>query len=131
MYEVVIAMEEALKESLAKAKTTRDKIRALITTELNFIHGEAGNATAVLIYEWRVLSTEQQQKMLKGRENYFRYWHESLQQAKADGLTEVEPEYLRQLLHGALAWTTYWYKSDGKLSIEQLSDRALTLVIKG
>ena len=130
MHEVVIAMEEALKDSLVKAETTRDKIRALITTELNFIHGEAGNATAVLIYEWRVLSKEQQQKILKGRETYFKYWHEWLEQANADGLTEIEPEYLRQLLHGALAWSTYWYKSNGKLSIEQLTDRVLTLVIK-
>lgn len=130
MLEVVIAMEEALKDALAEAETTRDKIRALITTELDFIHGEAGNATAVLIYEWRVLSREQQQKILKGRENYFKYWHETLQQAKADGLTVIEPEYLRQLLHGALAWTTYWYKPDGKLSVEQLSDRALTLVVR-
>ncbi len=45
-------------------------------------------------------------------------------------LTVIEPKYLRQLLHGALAWTTYWYKPNGKLSIEQLSDRALTLVVK-
>ena len=128
--EVVIAMEEALKDSVAKAETTRDKIRALITTELNFIHGEAGDASAVLIYEWRVLSAEQQQKILQGRENYFRYWHETLRQANEDGLTTVEPECLRQLLHGALAWTTYWYKPDGKLSIEQLADRALALVVK-
>jgi len=125
-----MAMEEALKESLAEAETTTDKIRALITTELDFIHGEAGNATAVLIYEWRVLSEEHQQELLEGRDNYFRYWHETLQQAKAEGLTVIEPKYLRQLLHGALAWTTYWYQPDGKLSIEQLSDRALSLVVK-
>ena len=130
MLEVVMAMEEALKESLAEAETTTDKIRALITTELDFIHGEAGNATAVLIYEWRVLSEEHQQELLEGRDNYFRYWHETLQQAKAEGLTVIEPKYLRQLLHGALAWTTYWYQPDGKLSIEQLSDRALSLVVK-
>lgn len=130
MHEVVVAMESAVKVSLASAKTTRDKVQALITTELSFIHGAAGNATAVLVYEWRDLSRDRQQQILKGRQAYFRYWQQTLEQARAEGLTVVEPEYLRQLLHGALAWTTYWYQPDGKLSLSQLADRALTLAIK-
>ncbi len=130
MHEVVVAMEEALRLSLALAESTRDRVRTLITTELGFIHGEPGNATAVLIYEWRSLSPDKQQQLLKGRQAYFEYWQQTLEQAEAEELIVVEPEYLRQLLHGALAWTTYWYRPDGALSIEQLADRALALVIR-
>lgn len=130
MHEVVIAMEEALRDSLEKAETTREKVRALITTELHFIHGEAGDATAVLIYEWRALSKDRQREILEGRQTYFQYWQQTMEQAQAEGLTVVEPKYLRQLLHGALAWTTYWYRSDGELSLSELADRAMTLAIK-
>ncbi len=130
MQEVVIAMEEALKNALAAAETTHDKVRALIATELNFIHGEAGDATAVLVFEWRDLSTEKQQEILKGKAAYFQYWQTTLQQAQSEGLTVVEPEYLRQLLHGALAWTTYWYRPEGELSLTELTDRAMTLAIR-
>lgn len=130
MQEVVVAMEEALRASLALAETTRDKVRTLITTELMFIHGEAGDATAVLMHEWRSLSPDQQQKLLQNRKAYFGLWQQTLERARTEGMTVVEPEYLRQLVHGALAWTTYWYRPGGKLSLDQLADRALTLAIK-
>ena len=130
MQDVVVEMEEALRASLALAETTRDKVRTLIMTELSFIHGDASDATAVLMHEWRNLSPEQQERLLKGRKAYFGLWQQTLERAREEGMTVIEPEYLRQLLHGALAWTTYWYRPGGKLSLDQLADRALALAIK-
>lgn len=130
MNEVVIAMEEALRVELAAAQNPREAVRALITTELAFLHGVAGDATAVLIFEWRSLSPELQGKILQRREAYFRYWQDTLGQARNAGLTVIEPELLRQLLHGALAWSTYWYRPDGALTVGQLADRAFAMVIR-
>ncbi len=130
MNEVVIAMDEALKAALTDAKTTRDKVRALILIELKFIHGKTGNATAVLVHEWRALSEERQQQVLKGREVYFQFWQKTLIQAKKEGMIVVEPECLRQLIHGAIAWTSNWYLPEGELSIDELADRILSLAIK-
>ncbi len=130
MHEVVLAMDDALATALAEATTTRDKILAIIHTELAFIHGKTGDATAVLIYEWRALSEKRQRQVLKVRKNYFKLWEEVFAQAHAEGLTLVEPEYLSQLLHGAMAWTTYWFKQGGKLSQDELANRVLALAIK-
>ena len=130
MNEVVITMEEALQVELAAAQNPREAVRALITTELAFLHGIAGDATAVLIFEWRSLSPELQGRILERREAYFSYWQDTLGQAQNAGLTVIEPELLRQLLHGALAWSTYWYRPDGALTVGQLADRALTMVIR-
>ncbi len=130
MSEVVKAMDEVLKTALEEAKTIGDKVRVLIANELCFIHGEKADATAVLVYEWRALSNACQQQIMQGRTDYFALWQDTLCQAETNGLIAVEPEYLRQLLHGAIAWTSHWYKSDGKLSLEELTDRIMALAVK-
>lgn len=130
MNEVVIAMDEALKTSLEQAASTRDKVRVLIENELLFINGKTRDASAVLVYEWRALSEERQKQVLAGRQHYFQLWHDTLAQAQAEGLTVVEPDVLRQLIHGAIVWTVYWYDSEGELSMEELVDRILSLAIK-
>ncbi len=131
MKEVVVSMETALALALEEADTTEQKIRTLIVIELAFIHGKTRNATAVLISEWRSLTEEQQQYLLKERKAYFDLWHEVLAQAQQEGLTHIEPIYLRQLLNGAIVWTAYWYKPGGALSMSALVERVLGLAING
>jgi len=130
MSEVVKTMDEVLKTALEEAKTINDKVRVLIAIELRFIHGETADATAVLVYEWRALSNTYQQQIMQGRANYFALWQDTLSQAEKSGLIVVEPEYLRQLLHGAIAWTSHWYKRDGKLSLDELTNRIMALAVK-
>jgi len=130
MSEVVKTMDEVLKTALEEAKTISDTVRVLIEIEFCFIHGETADATTVLVYEWRALSNDCQQQVMQGRADYFALWQDTLCQAEANGLIAVEPEYLRQLLHGAIAWTSHWYKCDGKLSLDELTDRIMALAVK-
>ncbi|MBD2858803.1 TetR/AcrR family transcriptional regulator [Spongiibacter sp. KMU-158] len=130
MNEVVIAMEERLQVRLSAATSTRDKVRALIENELQFIHGPTGDATAVLIYEWRALSEPLQQKILERRRAYFKLWHDTLIKAEEEALITVEPDCLRQLLHGAIVWSIHWYQPQGPMPLESLVDQVLSLAIK-
>lgn len=127
MNEVVIAMDAALKQSLSEADTLDKKIRTIISNEVRFVHGTTSSASRVLLYEWRCLSPEKQKDVLKGRSHYYQMWNDILEEAFEKGLIQVEPEYLRQLVHGAIVWTAHWYRKDGKLSIEQLIDRVMLL----
>jgi len=129
MSEVVVAMETALRAALSEARDPRAAVRALIATELAFIHGKTSDATAVLLYEWRALSSSHQAQILTGREAYFAMWQQTLAEAEQAGLVAVEPEYLRQLIHGALTWTAVWYKPGGALTLEGLADRCLTMAV--
>jgi len=129
MKEVVLSMEVALEMALSEAQNTEQKIRTLIAVELGFIHGKTSNATAVLVSEWRSLTPEQQQELLRERKAYFDLWHHVLAEAQQQGLTHIEPIYLRQLLNGAIVWTAYWYKPGGALSMSKLVDRVLSLAI--
>lgn len=129
MDEVVAAMDEALKTAIAEASTTRERVRALISVELQFIHGKTGDACSVLIHEWGALTEPRQRQLLDGRERYFQSWRDTLEQARQEGLCGLEPEYLMQLIHGAMAWTAHWYRPDGELSLDGLTDRVLCLAL--
>lgn len=130
MEEVIVEMDAALAESLARAPTVRDKVRALVHNQLCFIHGPRGDASAVLLYEWTALSAEGQERLLRRRDAFFSRWHDVLCLAKAEGLIQIDPTVLRQLIHGATIWTARWYKDQGGLSLSDLEDSILTLVFQ-
>lgn len=129
MESVITSMRDDLEAALADAPTHQARVRALIAVELTYLHGPARDATFVLFHDWRALSPERQTTLLQGRDAYFALWHDTLGQARAAGLTALEPGVLRQFLHGALAWTSYWYRSDGELSLDALTDCAVALAL--
>lgn len=129
MLEVTILMAEVVRASVAEAVSNRDKVRALIATELSCIHGPTGDATAVLVNEWRSLSKEHQQLVLAERAVYDQQWESTLAQAREEGLVLIEPNILRQLVHGAIGWSINWFYADGDLSLEDLADRLMLLIV--
>lgn len=130
MERVIAAMLADLRAALAAAPDTRARVRALIAVELAYLHGPAADATGVLFHDWRALSHERQAVLLEGRGAYFALWHDVLAEARAAGLTPVDADLLRQFLHGALAWTSFWYRPDGGLDPEALTDQALAMVLR-
>ena len=100
--------------------------------ELVSINGATGEAMAVLIYEWRSLKPESQRYILTLREQYEQLWLNVLDEAKRAGLIQPHQDtfILRRFLTGALSWSNYWYKPEGALSLEQMADQALALIVK-
>lgn len=119
-----------METALAKAKNARNKLLALIRCELESINGPTGEAMAVLVYEWRCLSDDNQAEILTLRNEYEQLWINALQEAKEAGLITSNISILRRYLAGALSWTTTWYRPQGSLSLDQLAEEALQLAIK-
>lgn len=132
MEEVIHFNTDRMKAALMQAQSPRDKLLALIRSELVSINGETGEAMAVLIYEWRSLSEESQRFILTLREHYEQLWLTVLNEAKAAGLipSHVDTFVLRRFLTGALSWSNYWYKPNGPLTIDQLAEQTLSLALK-
>jgi AcrR family transcriptional regulator len=119
-----------MQASLAETSDHRGRVLALIRCELQSIMGGTGEAMAVLVYEWRSLSEPGQAFILELRDHYEQLWLQVLGEAKAAGYFKADPFILRRLLTGALSWTTTWFRPDGPMSIDQLAEEALSLVIK-
>lgn len=132
MIEVILFNTERMRRELDAAKTPRDKLLALMHSELISINGDTGEAMAVLTNEWRSLKPESQEQILGLRERYEQMWLDALKAAQDAGLIapNVDTFIMRRFLNGALAWSHFWYDPKGSLDINQLAEQALALVIK-
>lgn len=130
MEETILYNTALMHASLAEATTLRERVLALIRCELQSIMGGTGEAMAVLVYEWRSLSEEGQRYILELRDTYELLWLEVLGEAKVQGYFNADPFILRRFLTGALSWTTTWFRPDGPMTLDQLCEEALSLVIK-
>ena len=119
-----------MQASLADATDLRGRVLALIRCELQSIMGGTGEAMAVLVYEWRSLSEQGQAFILELRDNYEQLWLQVLGEARDAGYIKADPFILRRLLTGALSWTTTWFRPEGPMTLDQLAEEALSLVIK-
>ncbi|MAB97272.1 MAG: TetR family transcriptional regulator [Pseudomonadaceae bacterium] len=119
-----------MRDALGQAASTRERMLALIRCELQSIMGGTGEAMAVLVYEWRSLSDDGQQFILALRDEYEQIWLDVLEEARVQGEFSGDPFIIRRFLTGALSWTNTWFRSEGPMTLDQLAEQALTLVIK-
>jgi hypothetical protein len=108
----------------------RERVLALIRCELQSIMGGSGEAMAVLVYEWRSLSEEGQARVLALRDVYEEIWLQVLGEAKECRVYPWRCFHYPTFLTGALSWTTTWFRAGGSLSLDQLADEALILVLE-
>jgi AcrR family transcriptional regulator len=118
-----------MRAELAEATSVRERVLALIRCELQSIMGGSGEAMAVLVYEWRSLSEAGQTQVLALRDIYEDLWLQVLGEAKDAGFIRGDVFITRRFLTGALSWTTTWFRAGGSLSLDQLADEALILVL--
>jgi hypothetical protein len=85
---------------------------------------------AVLVYEWRSLSEDGQAQVLALRDIYEELWLQVLGEAKEAGFIRGDVFITRRFLTGALSWTTTWFRADGSMSLDQLAEEALILVLE-
>lgn len=132
MEEVIHFNTERMREGLQQSADPREKLLALIRSELTSINGDTGEAMAVLIFEWRCLKPESQAHILELRSHYERLWLDTLTQARDAGLISPDRDIfiLRRFLAGAISWSHYWYKPGGPMDVDQLAEQALHLALK-
>ncbi|MGZ0783971.1 TetR/AcrR family transcriptional regulator [Pseudomonas sp. TKO26] len=130
MQETIHYNTALMRAELAEAGSVRERVLALIRCELQSIMGGSGEAMAVLVYEWRSLSAQGQAEVLALRDIYEQIWLQVLGEAKAAGFIKGDVFITRRFLTGALSWTTTWFRAQGSMTLEQLAEEALLLVLK-
>ncbi|MFO8141284.1 MAG: TetR/AcrR family transcriptional regulator [Marinobacter sp.] len=125
-----IRLNTALMQAAAdRAGSPRDKLRALIRTELESINGQTGEAMAVLVYEWRSLSEGSRAEVLALRDIYEGLWLSVLEELSGQGQLKADPFIVRRMLTGALSWTVTWYQPErGGLTPDGLTDQVMAMM---
>lgn len=129
MVETIRLNTAVMRAAVSAADTNREKLRALLSAELESINGQTGEAMAVLVYEWRSLSESSRKEVLKLRDIYESLWLEVLRALKDEGALVADPFVVRRMLTGALSWTVTWYRPErGGLTREGLTDQVIAML---
>ena len=122
------AMEIAC-QTLANALTPRERLYALARAHLSTLL-EDRDAHVVAIYEWRSLTQDSRDLLVKLRDAYETSWREVINECHEAGLLKGDQSLQRHLALGALNWTVQWYQPDGKLSPDELAQELVAMVLR-
>lgn len=129
MKEVIEYTSTKQNEAIAQVSSNRQKLKALIVSELYAINGVTCDAMTVLVFEWNALSRSHQHDLLALRNAYENTWINILRQLKEETGYVESPQVWRKLLVGGIAWTVTWFRKDGSMSLESLADRVLLMAL--
>ncbi len=130
MHETIIYNHARLLDAINQDNHPEQQLKNLIKAELVSISGDTGSAMAVLVHEWFALSTERQDELLKLRNDYEELWLGVIRQLRDEEKIQHDPFIWRRLLGGAIAWTVTWYRPDGKISLDELTEMVWEMVMR-
>lgn len=104
------------------------RLRILIRTHLsNLLEGEC--EAPMLLFESRSLDAAARAEIAAITDRYQKPWQETLDELAASGRLKSAQAPVRLLLFGMLNWTPQWYRADGSLSLDQMTDCVMTLLL--
>ena len=104
------------------------RLRILIRTHLsNLLEGEC--EAPMLLFESRSLDAAARAEIAAITDRYQKPWQETLDELAASGRLKSAQAPVRLLLFGMLNWTPQWYRADGGLSLDQLTDCVMALLL--
>lgn len=107
-----------------------EKLKKLVRKHLEVIAEEQASAT-VFFHEWKFLPEEKRRQVLLWRDAYERLVQRVVEEGVERGVFRVESPRLATLfLLSALNWTYQWYRKDGPLSLEELSEEYARLALR-
>ena len=130
MKQTIIYNHDRLLNAIQQSDDPQQQLKKLIKAELISITGDTGSAMAVLVYEWQALSQERQDELLKMRNAYEDIWLDVIHQLRELGKIKHDTFIWRRLIGGAIAWTVTWYRPDGKMSMDELTEIVWEMALK-
>ena len=103
------------------------RLRTMVRTHLgNLLEGEC--QAPMLLYEWRSLDAAAHAEIGAIADRYQRPWQTTLDALAAAGKLRSAAPPVRLFLFGMLNWSRQWYRPDGPLSLDELSDSVLAML---
>ena len=107
------------------------KIRQITRAYFSFL-AENPSLSSVLLLEYRSLEEEYKKLHIPRRDQVDQIWQECIEEGATQGVFhELEPGLVSKALLGVLNWTITWYREDGPLSADQITDQFTELFLMG
>ncbi len=129
MSEAIIYNLQQMHQAIESGATPAERLKGLIRAELESINGNTSHAMAVLVYEWNAITEQQQVPLLAMREEYESLWVNVLDDLIQEGKLKHDAFIWRRLISGSTFGTALWYKSNGRVSIAELTEVSFAMAM--
>ncbi len=127
-------MEELDKEVVTPARAIPDaskRLRFMIATHARLVTRGQG-AVTILVDEITALTPTQNRKITRHKRAYFDFLRSTLNQLKDEGkLFDVDTTAAAFTLLGMVLWPSRWFRPDGTLTSEQVSEEIVKIAFHG
>src|SRR5438105_1548918 len=135
---LVAVMEQGLAEGLRKTEEVialnvppEQKLTKLIRAQLGTILEEGSDFIPVLLYDWRSLNTANRRRIVALKDRYDTLWQQVIDELTRAGHRPGDAQLMRLLILGAVNWTGTWYRTGGRLSLDDIAEGAARLFLQG
>ena len=134
---LVAVMEQGLAEGLRKSEEvmalgipSEQKLTGLIRAQLGTILEEGSDIIPVLLYDFRSLTAENRRRIVALKDRYDALWQRLIDDLKSAGHMPGDAQLVRLLILGAVNWTGTWYRTGGRLSLDEIAEGAAKLFLQ-
>ncbi len=114
---------------LPQGASPREQLRSLVRQHFEVLHGPRADFIPVMLYEWRSLTTDQQEQIAAIKDAYEACWTPVLKALHREGALKADPATARLFILGALNWSVQWFNVRGAHSLDALTEQALALFL--
>jgi AcrR family transcriptional regulator len=104
------------------------RLRALVRAHLGTLL-EGDCRSPLLVSEARALDDKARTEIAAAFDRYQVPWQETLDALQQAGRLASAAPPVRLLLFGMLNWSSHWYQPDGTLSVDELADAAVAMLL--
>ena len=123
--EVVLARVEHIRDPLERLKRT-------MACNIDLVTQDASKEVTIILHEHQTLTGAAEKKINARKKRYVRFLEDAFEQAMAAGqIRKIEPTIASFSLLGTVLWTYKWYRPDGRITPQQLSDGMFDLFFEG
>lgn len=108
----------------------REAMRQLVRAHLYTILAPNQDFIPVMLYEWRSLDAQAQERIIALKDRYENIWTRVIDRLRASGDWAQPTPVDRLLMFGALNWTAQWYQAGAGISIDALADQAVLFILR-
>jgi len=126
-------MQQALgriEEIAARGLAPREALREMVLAHLETLLSPGQDFVHVMLYEWRALDAQAQQRIVGLKDRYEALWDGVIRELHASGEWPAPGRLDRLWLFGALNWSAQWYREQAGGSIRELADSALRFLLR-
>jgi AcrR family transcriptional regulator len=130
-YQAISAITERLEKIATAPLTPSDKLRTAIVNHVEMLCDKL-DLMSVFLKESKLLTAEQQARILAYRRRYEELFKDILREGIAAGdFRPVDVGVVTNALLGMLNWIYQWYQPDGRLTSEEIAEVFSDLALNG